>query len=116
MKVVEFPYVVVRLGCNLCGRKNAYRLARIAVAFGPEAAMGDVLEKLAASCPWRMKPYERSRNQYRPRCHAQFTDLTERTPPDMPPGVGGLRVIEGGLSDDDPAPGTARRKPRRKAE
>jgi len=31
MRLVDFPYVVVRLECNLCHRKGAYRLARLAV-------------------------------------------------------------------------------------
>jgi hypothetical protein len=31
-----YPYVVVRIGCDRCTRKGAYRLARLAAKFGPD--------------------------------------------------------------------------------
>ncbi|MFC3693441.1 hypothetical protein [Chenggangzhangella methanolivorans] len=104
MRLVQFPYVVVRVGCNLCHREGVYRLARLAVRCGPNADLEDVLAELSKSCPYRREPHERSRSQYVPTCHAHFVDLRERTPPDLPPGMGGLRVIDGGLPDDDPTP------------
>lgn len=102
MRLVEYPYVVVRIGCNLCSRKGAYRLARLAVAYGPEIDMDELVRKVAKDCPWRPHDYERSRSQYKPTCHAHLVDLVGGPPPDLPPSVAGLRVIEGGKAADEP--------------
>jgi hypothetical protein len=35
-RLVDFPYVLVRLRCDVCKRAGAYRLARLAVKYGAE--------------------------------------------------------------------------------
>jgi hypothetical protein len=47
-KLVDFPYVLVRLRCNACKRAGAYRLARLAVKFGAEILLDDLLMRLSA--------------------------------------------------------------------
>ena len=52
--LLTYPYVVVRLACRYCARVGAYRLVRLAVKFGCEARLADVVVKLAADCPhWK---------------------------------------------------------------
>ena len=34
-----YPYVVVRVGCDRCDRKGAFRLARLAAKFGPNISL-----------------------------------------------------------------------------
>ena len=52
-RLVDFPYVLVRLRCDLCRRAGAYRLVRLAVKFGSEILLDDLLLRLSADCPWR---------------------------------------------------------------
>jgi hypothetical protein len=39
-RLVDFPYVLVRLRCDVCMRAGAYRLARLAVKYGAEISVG----------------------------------------------------------------------------
>jgi len=52
-RLVAFPYVVVRLGCELCKRQGRYRLARLAAKFGAEIQLADLLDRLTADCESR---------------------------------------------------------------
>lgn len=55
--------------------------------------MHEVLREIAADCPH----LDRKGNQYVPKCHARFVDLDPPPrPPDLPPGMLGLRVVQGG--------------------
>ena len=52
--LLTYPYVIVRLACRYCARVGAYRLVRLAVKFGCEAKLADVVVRLAADCPhWK---------------------------------------------------------------
>jgi hypothetical protein len=46
-RLVDFPYVLVRLRCDSCKRAGAYRLARLAVKFGSEILLDDLLLRLS---------------------------------------------------------------------
>lgn len=96
--LAAYPYVVVRVACTMCPhRTGSYRLARLAARFGPETPLEEVLRQLALDCPHQGRPGMRRGNKYVPRCHAHFPDLERvSTPPDLPPGLMGLRVIQGG--------------------
>ncbi|HLN08688.1 MAG TPA: hypothetical protein VK281_07000 [Xanthobacteraceae bacterium] len=87
-RLVDFPYVIVRLRCETCKRAGAYRLARLAVKYGAEILLDDLIVRLSADCPWRDEPRGG-------RCGAHFADLPPRRPPDMPVGKR-LRVFAGG--------------------
>jgi hypothetical protein len=69
-------------------RRIAYRLARLAVKYGSEILLDDLLLRLSADCPWRDDPQGSG-------CGAHFADLPPRRPPDMPVRKR-LRVISGG--------------------
>ena len=72
-RLLTFPYVKVRIGCELCRRRGEYRLARLAAKFGAEISMGDLLARLTADCEARD-----ARHPYRSRCVARFIDLDRR--------------------------------------
>jgi hypothetical protein len=69
---------------------RAPRLARLAVKYGAEILLDDLLARLSADCPWRDDP--------RGRCGARFTDVPPGRPPDLPPALMRLRVVRGGKS------------------
>lgn len=93
----QFPYVIVRVDCTLCKRHGSYRLARLAHLYGAEISLEELLDTLACDCPWRI-PHRKPR-KYQAQCGARFTDLVPAgRPPDLPPALSGLRVINGGKS------------------
>jgi hypothetical protein len=94
--LLSYPYVVVRLACRYCARVGAYRLVRLAVKFGCEAKIFDVMVRLAADCP-HWKPNKR----WPEGCGVYLPDLDPpRALPDDP-GAGRrvIRVIDGGKND-----------------
>jgi len=82
---VDYPWVLVRLRCDVCKRAGAYRLARLAVKYGAEILLDDLIVRLSSDCPWRDEP--------RGTCGARFSDLPPRRPPDLPARA--MRVIAG---------------------
>ena len=44
-RLAFYPFVVVRIACRVCSRNGAYRLARLAVKFGPEISLRDLLDR-----------------------------------------------------------------------
>lgn len=98
-RLSDFPWVVVRVDCPLCPhRKGQYRLARLAEKFGADIRLCDLLDRIALDCPRKSLPWERSPGQYDLKCKARFTDLeaTSSPPPDLPPMMRKLTVIQGG--------------------
>jgi hypothetical protein len=87
-RLVDFPYVLVRLRCDTCKRAGGYRLARLAVKYGAEILLDDLLVRLSSDCPWRDDP--------RGTCGAQFADSPPRRPPDLRGALMRFRVVRGG--------------------
>src|SRR5215216_3260051 len=79
-----FPYIVVRIGCDRCTRKGAFRLARLAAKFGADITLDQLIAKLvSADCP-----YSKTRHPYHGTCHARFVDLDAfREVPDLQPAI-----------------------------
>jgi hypothetical protein len=46
-----FPYVTVRVGCDVCRRHGQFRLARLAARHGPEIDLEELIVKLSADSP-----------------------------------------------------------------
>jgi hypothetical protein len=96
-RLSDFPYVIVRVGCDLCSRKGEYRLARLAAKYGSEISLNDLIDLIAHDCPWRRHPKDRQAGKYDPACGAYFLDLSRPTrPPDLPSSKRKLQVIRGG--------------------
>jgi hypothetical protein len=98
-RLSEFPFVLVRVGCNLYHRHGEYRLARLAAKYGPDVTLGELLDQIAYDCPWRRHPKQRPAGKYDANCGAYFPDL-DRPPrsPDTPPLHRKLTVTTGGKS------------------
>lgn len=91
--LAEYPFVIVRIECNLCGRSGSYRLARLAERFGADCTIENLLDQIAGQrCryqrPWKVK---RPR-KYVPYCHIMLPDLHGGAPPDAPPSQG-IRLV-----------------------
>jgi hypothetical protein len=96
-RLSEFPWVIVRIGCDLCSRQGEYRLARLAAKLGPEATLDEVLDHIAYDCRWRRSPKQRPAGKYDAKCGAHFLDLSCPTrPPDLPPSKRKLVLVKGG--------------------
>src|SRR4051794_16239234 len=50
-KLASYPFVIVRIGCELCRRNGEYRLARLAAKYGATIDMDDLLSRLTVDCP-----------------------------------------------------------------
>jgi hypothetical protein len=82
--LANYPYVVVRLGCDRCTRTGAFCLARLAAKFGPDITLDQMIAKLvSAECP-----YWKTRHPYHGTCGARLIDLDGlREVPDLPPAI-----------------------------
>jgi hypothetical protein len=67
--VREFPFSMVRMSCDKCGRAGQYRKTTLLDRFGPDTVMPEVLG-LISQCP--------RRGNYSDPCQAIFTDLRTR--------------------------------------
>jgi hypothetical protein len=109
----RWPWVEVRFRCHVCARHDDVRLAALAAKKGHRITMGILVSQWASLCPWHHSNPERPKPQkYGHRCGGYCPDLRKWTPPDMPPTMGGLVVVEGGKGDILPA--EPRREERRR--
>ncbi|QTL01887.1 hypothetical protein J5J86_13840 [Aquabacter sp. L1I39] len=93
--LADYPYVVVRIECGLCGRRGRYRLARLAERFGADTSLEDLLDQIAGRrCryprPWRVRRVPKLMAV----CHIHLPDLVISPPPDMPPEPGVKLVVD----------------------
>ena len=82
--LLDYPSVLVRVSCDRCGRRGAYRLVRLAAQFGANAPLEQLLRHLTRDCVRTMEPprgYRRGENV----CFARFEDLSP--PPAFKPYV-----------------------------
>ena len=86
LRLSDWPWVVVNVGCGLCPRRGRYRLARLAARLGPETELERVLAQLAGDCGL-MRSTEIKPRHYEARCGVRFEDLAygKLPPPSLPP-------------------------------
>lgn len=90
----QYPFVIVRVECNLCGRRGSYRLARLAERLGADSTIEDMLDHLAGSRCRYARPWKVARpRKYVPLCHIMLPDLRGGGPPDLQPGEGVRLVV-----------------------
>lgn len=99
----DYPWVVVRVRCHFCKRGGDARLAVLAAKHGPYITMGRLIVETMKECPWAPWNPERRPQKYGMKCGLYCLDLRRPDPPDLPPGMRGLHLIEGGLSEKLPA-------------
>jgi hypothetical protein len=96
-RLSDFPFVTVRVGCELCNRHGEYRLARLAAKYGSEITLDDLIDRIAHDCPRRRHPKDRRAGKYDLDCGVFFIDLHRPTrPPDLPPSKRKLVLVKGG--------------------
>lgn len=109
--LVAYPWVLVRLRCHVCPRNAEVRLAALAARYGHRAPVRSVLHAFMGGCPWNPHTELRKQQKYGHRCGAYLPDLASARPPDLPPTMTGLTLIEGGKADMLPAaPAPGRRR------
>jgi hypothetical protein len=77
-RLIHFPYVLVRLQLDACKCAGSSRLARLAVKYGAEILLDDLLLRLSADCPWRMIRVSRVQNSF-----VGVEKLTDEEPDDV---------------------------------
>ncbi len=88
MRLVDYPFVMVRMCCNTCKRSGQSKLARLAAKYGCEITLDELLERISRDCPWRKDgAFQKSG------CGIYCRDLPPRVPPDLPPGMVKLRAV-----------------------
>lgn len=93
-RLSDYPWIWVRVSCIYCQRRGRYHLARLAARYGSEIELQHLLKLIAGDCPWvGVQP-----RKYVAACGIYLPDLQTVTPPppDLPPAMAGLKVIEGG--------------------
>lgn len=100
--LIFYPYVVVRIACDCCGRRGAYRLTRLVYKFGLNARLENILRRLIDDCPYVSDPRGKRPHRLLPdeMCEAYFPDFEPpQQPPDLPPPPKiPLRIVRGGGS------------------
>lgn len=109
----DYPYVVIRFRCHVCERGGDARLATLAAKYGSQALIGHLLRLFIGRCPWDPHNPARKPRKYGHRCGGYMPDLLSGRPPDLPPSMTGLTLIDGGKADllpTGPAPIERRRR------
>lgn len=75
------------------------RLAALAGHYGHRVPVRSVLHAFMGACPWNPNTEMRKPQKYGHRCGTYLPDLTSGRPPDLPPTMTGLTLIEGGKAD-----------------
>jgi hypothetical protein len=89
VRLVDYPFVLVRFRCDLCKRSGQSRLARLADKYGCMTSLDDLVERITRDCPWRRDGAADLKG-----CGVYLPDLPPQAPPDLPPRP--LRLVAGG--------------------
>ena len=88
MRLVDYPYVLVRFRCDLCKRSGQSRLARLADKYGCMTTLDELTERMTRDCPWRSEKALEVKG-----CGIYLPDVPPKVPPDLPPPVLKLKVV-----------------------
>ncbi len=111
--LLHYPWVVIRFRCHYCERAADSRLAACVARFGTRATLGQLIDRFVAGCAWDPHSVLRKPQKYGHRCGAYCPDLGRAGPPDLPPAMRGLRLIDGGKDGLLPAAPKERQRRRR---
>ena len=78
MRLVDYPYVLVRFRCDLCKRSGQSRLARLSEKYGCMTTLDALAERISRDCPWRKDDAAIKG------CGIYLPDLPPKVPPDLP--------------------------------
>lgn len=105
-----WPWVTLSLACHFCKRGGTYRVADIAAKHGSHISIGQIVIGFIGTCAYSPWNPARKPQKYGAKCGGYCPDLRRTDPPDLPPGMVDLTLIEGGKDDRLPSdqPRTAR--------
>lgn len=108
----HYPWVLVRFRCTRCRRYGDARLARLAEKFGATEKLAALVERFHATCPHRPAKRNGRIVRWADPCGGYCPDIGSHVPPDLPPSLSGLTLIEGGKDDRlaEPQPAPNRRR------
>lgn len=112
--LIEYPWVVIRFRCHYCERGGDSRTVACAIDFGSHATLNELLHIFMRACPWNPHSKHRKPQKYGMKCGAYLPDIGRTSPPDLPPSMTGLTLIEGGKGDMLPAKPLPARERRRR--
>jgi hypothetical protein len=101
--LLHYPWVVIRFRCHFCERWRDARLAACVVHFGTKVTLAGLLDQFVMGCPWDPHNPIRKPQKYGMKCGAYCPDIGRTSPPDLPPSMTGLTVIDGGKDERLPA-------------
>ncbi|TCR69668.1 hypothetical protein [Bosea sp. BK604] len=106
--LLDWPWVLVRLRCHYCDKSRDARLAFLARKFGDLTTIGEIISIWRTPCAFSPEGENRKPQKYSVtgKCGAYAIDMEGGPPPNLPPKVGGLRIV---------ADNSVRMPPRRKA-
>jgi hypothetical protein len=87
-RLALYPFVVVRIACNVCSRSGSYRLAGLAV---PEISLRDLTDKFSYDCLWRAEARSKKGESA---CGVYLLGVEQKRPPDLPPGLAPLGLVK----------------------
>lgn len=108
----DFPWTVLHLSCHYCRRGGSYRVADIAAKHGSRISVGGIVIAFIGTCAYSPWNPARKPQKYGAKCGAYCPDLRRTDPPDLPPSLSDLTLIEGGK--DDQLPAAPSQEPRRR--
>lgn len=88
MRLVDYPFVMVRFRCDTCKRSGQSKLARLAAKYGCETTLDALCERMTRDCPWRKDHAAEIKG-----CGIYMPDLPPKIPPDLPPGLAKLKIV-----------------------
>lgn len=109
----DYPLVIVRMRCHFCRRGGDARLAVLSAKYGPYITMGRLIVEFIDGCAWAPWHKDWRPQKYGRRCGGYCPDLRRPGPPDLPPSMSGLTLIEGGgesMLPSQPTPEERRRR------
>lgn len=109
----DYPWVLVRFRCHFCQRAGDARLAVLAARYGPSTMVGELLRIFMGRCDWSSFNPAYKPQKYGMKCGGYMPDLGRIGPPDLPPALRGLKLVEGGKGDMLPAEPSAPQRRRR---
>jgi hypothetical protein len=89
-RLVDYPWVLVRVRCEVCKRAGAYRLARLAVKYGAEILFDDLIVLRDRNYPvTKVSFYTLEEGTKRPHCFFSLLGVEGA----MPGGARGGRTV-----------------------
>jgi hypothetical protein len=88
MRLVDYPFVLVRFRCDICQRSGQSKLARLADKYGCMTTLDELAERITRDCPWR-----RDTGSQMTGCGIYVPDIPAKLPPHLPPGLTKLRLV-----------------------